>query len=67
VTLPLVPPARFPGFVWMIAVGLALPDSVERRRKQRSRLESPTPRASGQARMTHAFRGVWIALADSAS
>jgi hypothetical protein len=25
--LPLVPLIRFPGFVWMIAVGLALPNS----------------------------------------
>jgi hypothetical protein len=28
--LPLVPLARFPGFVWIMAVGLALPDSLER-------------------------------------
>jgi hypothetical protein len=28
--LPLVPLTRFPGFVWMIAVGLALPDAIER-------------------------------------
>jgi len=26
--LPLVPLARFPGFVWLIAIGLALPDSL---------------------------------------
>jgi len=25
--LPLVPLARFPGFVWIIAIGLLLPDS----------------------------------------
>lgn len=28
--LPLVPAARFPGFVWMIATGLAIPASVTR-------------------------------------
>ena len=28
--LPLVPLTRFPGFVWMIAIGLALPSSTER-------------------------------------
>jgi hypothetical protein len=28
--LPLVPLARFPGFVWIIAVGLALPSSAVR-------------------------------------
>jgi hypothetical protein len=28
--LPLVPLARFPGFVWIIAVGLALPNSAAR-------------------------------------
>lgn len=28
--LPLVPLTRFPGFVWMIAVGTALPNSIER-------------------------------------
>jgi hypothetical protein len=28
--LPLVPLARFPGFVWIIAVGLALPSSASR-------------------------------------
>ncbi|MGH7553401.1 MAG: hypothetical protein ACREMQ_10305 [Longimicrobiales bacterium] len=28
--LPLVPLTRFPGFVWMIAVGMALPNSIER-------------------------------------
>lgn len=28
--LPLVPLTRFPGFVWMIAVGLRLPKSIER-------------------------------------
>jgi hypothetical protein len=27
--LPLVPLARFPGFVWLIAIGLALPSSIE--------------------------------------
>lgn len=27
-TLPLVPLARFPGFVWLIAIGVALPGSV---------------------------------------
>jgi hypothetical protein len=26
--LPLVPLARFPGFVWLIAIGFALPSSV---------------------------------------
>jgi hypothetical protein len=26
--LPLVPLTRFPGFVWIIAVGLALPSSA---------------------------------------
>jgi hypothetical protein len=29
--LPLVPLARFPGFVWMIAIGFALPTSTARR------------------------------------
>ena len=29
-TLPLVPLTRFPGFIWLIAVGLALPNSIER-------------------------------------
>jgi hypothetical protein len=29
-TLPLVPLTRFPGFIWMIAVGLTLPNSIER-------------------------------------
>jgi hypothetical protein len=28
--LPLVPLARFPGFVWLIAIGVALPGSVRR-------------------------------------
>jgi hypothetical protein len=28
--LPLVPLARFPGFAWMIATGLAIPTSIER-------------------------------------
>jgi hypothetical protein len=28
--LPLVPLARFPGFVWMVAIGLILPTSIER-------------------------------------
>jgi hypothetical protein len=28
--LPLIPLARFPGFVWIIATGLALPSSIER-------------------------------------
>ena len=28
--LPLVPLTRFPGFVWMIAVGFALPSSISR-------------------------------------
>lgn len=28
--LPLIPLARFPGFVWLIAIGFALPDSVGR-------------------------------------
>ena len=28
--LPLVPLTRFPGFVWMIAIGFALPSSTER-------------------------------------
>jgi hypothetical protein len=27
--LPLVPLTRFPGFVWLVAIGLALPGSVE--------------------------------------
>jgi hypothetical protein len=27
--LPLVPLARFPGFVWIIAIALALPTSIE--------------------------------------
>jgi hypothetical protein len=26
--LPLVPLARFPGFVWLTAIGLALPSSM---------------------------------------
>jgi hypothetical protein len=29
--LPLVPLARFPGFVWLIAIGFALPDSLGKR------------------------------------
>lgn len=28
--LPLIPLARFPGFVWLIAIGFALPSSIER-------------------------------------
>jgi hypothetical protein len=28
--LPLIPLARFPGLVWIIAIGLALPMSIER-------------------------------------
>lgn len=29
-TLPLVPLTRFPGFVWLIAIGLVLPDAIPR-------------------------------------
>jgi hypothetical protein len=29
-TLPLVPLTRFPGFVWLIAMGLVLPDAIPR-------------------------------------
>jgi hypothetical protein len=28
--LPLIPLTRFPGFVWMIAVGFSLPNTIER-------------------------------------
>jgi hypothetical protein len=37
--LPLVPMARFPGFIWIIAIGLTLPTSIER----------STPTAEGRA------------------
>jgi hypothetical protein len=37
--LPLIPLARFPGFVWIIATGLAMPSSIER--------SSPTGESSG--------------------
>jgi hypothetical protein len=41
--LPLVPLTRFPGFVWIIAVGLTLPASIER--------SSPTAEARTGKRM----------------
>lgn len=31
--LPLVPLARFPGFIWIIAVGVALPSSIKRQNR----------------------------------
>ena len=31
--LPLIPLTRFPGFVWMIAAGFALPNSTEREKR----------------------------------
>ena len=35
--LPLVPLTRFPGFVWMVAVGLALPTTREGSRRREAR------------------------------
>ena len=40
--LPLVPLTRFPGFVWLIAMGLALPCSIERTLPSAARAENAT-------------------------
>jgi hypothetical protein len=34
--LPLVPLTRFPGFVWIVAIGLTLPASIERSSRERT-------------------------------
>jgi len=47
--LPLIPLARFPGFVWIIATGLAMPSSIER--------SVPTGEGSaGKGRSSRQFR-----------